>query len=76
MKSLWPAEKAAAFLGVKASTLRTWRWRQQGPRYVRFGKPGGRAFYDPDVVRAWVQQRTYDGTDEEMARLLEFGNKV
>jgi excisionase family DNA binding protein len=30
--------EAAAMLGLKVSTLRAWRHRHSGPRFVRFGR--------------------------------------
>jgi hypothetical protein len=38
-------DEAAAFLGVKASTLHTWRCRHRGPKY---SKLGSRVLYDTD----------------------------
>lgn len=49
--SLLGAKQAAAFLGVSAATLATWRVYRKGPVYVRIGRS---IRYDADALKAWV----------------------
>ncbi len=48
-KKLTP-EEAAAFLGVKSSTLAAWRHKKKGPRY---SKLGSKVMYDQDDLETW-----------------------
>jgi hypothetical protein len=42
----------SALLGVSLQTARTWRWKGEGPRYVRIGARCIR--YEPDAIRAFI----------------------
>lgn len=44
-------------LGVSVETLRDWRYRRMGPRYVRVGR---NVRYDPRDVDAWQRAQTVD----------------
>ncbi len=37
-KGTWKEEPAAAYLGMKVSTLRQWRFLSRGPRYLKIGR--------------------------------------
>lgn len=52
---LLPEADAARELNVKPQTLGAWRYRGQGPVYVRVGKL---IFYTPSALRAYVASRT------------------
>ena len=60
---LLSSRQAAAFLGIKANTLKVWRWRGIGPRFVRLGdRPGARVVYRRADILAWIEDRTFDST--------------
>jgi DNA-binding transcriptional MerR regulator len=59
--------EAARILGMKPQTLRLWRLRGTGPRYVRFGGPTGRAAYSVEELEAFVTERMRRSTSEETA---------
>ena len=42
----------AALLGASLQTVRNWRWRGEGPRFVKLG--GRMVRYRPDDVRAFI----------------------
>lgn len=42
----------AALLGVSLQTVRNWRWKDKGPRYVKVGARCIR--YRPDDVRTFI----------------------
>lgn len=44
-------EEAAAQLRRRPSTLRNWRWRGEGPDYIRYG---GRVHYTMDAITRWL----------------------
>ncbi|MDR2931144.1 MAG: helix-turn-helix domain-containing protein [Propionibacteriaceae bacterium] len=37
--------EAAQRLGITAKTLANWRAKGEGPRFIRYGNPGGRVVY-------------------------------
>lgn len=41
--------EAAAILDAQVQTLRNWRWRRVGPRYLKIGKRLVR-YYKPDLL--------------------------
>ena len=51
---LLPEDEAARELKVKPQTLGAWRFRGQGPAYVKVGKL---VFYRPSDIRAYVASR-------------------
>ena len=57
---------AAKIIGVKPQTLRAWRCRGHGPKYIRLGGPRGRAVYDVDELDRWLIERTFRSTSEEV----------
>lgn len=60
--------EAAAHLRVTIATLRTWRWKGTGPKYVRQGtNPMGRVLYDETDLASYVAAHRYASTSEETA---------
>jgi hypothetical protein len=57
---LVPEKEAAAVLHVKPQTLGAWRYRGQGPVYVKIGKL---VFYRPSDIRAYVASRVVRPTE-------------
>lgn len=47
-------DEAAAALGVKPATLKTWRWRGVGPAFVRVN---GAIRYDPVDIAVYLGER-------------------
>jgi predicted DNA-binding transcriptional regulator AlpA len=47
-------EQAAAFLGVKPTTLATWRHQGRGPRYIKIGRS---CFYFDSDIDAWLNEQ-------------------
>ncbi len=37
-RGTWREEQAAAYLGMKIGTLRNWRFKSVGPRYLKIGR--------------------------------------
>jgi excisionase family DNA binding protein len=52
-RNMTPAE-AGVYVGVPEATLRQWRWRGEGPPYI---KVGGRVQYDKDDLDKWMRSR-------------------
>lgn len=47
--------EVAALLGASLQTVRNWRWRGEGPRFVKLG--GRMVRYRPDDVQAFIEGR-------------------
>jgi hypothetical protein len=62
------ASETAKILGVCRITLARWRGTGQGPRFVRFGGPRGRAMYSTEAIAEWVQDHSAGSTSEEAVR--------
>lgn len=57
-KGLWTTAQAAEYLGVSASTLRSWRKRGKGPAYKQPATGVFRqALYEPEVVELFKLRR-------------------
>jgi Helix-turn-helix domain len=54
-----PPGEAAAELHVEPQTLAAWRYRNQGPAYVKIGKL---IFYRPSDLREYVRGRVVQPT--------------
>ena len=54
---------AAAMLGVTPATLRYWRCKGKGPRFIKLGqsKQAG-VCYDPADIEAWMAARKFAST--------------
>jgi len=51
MYNLLRESEVAAMLGVTVGTMRQWRFRKQGPPFMKIGKM---VRYDVDAVKAWI----------------------
>ena len=50
---------AAEFLRVSVFQLQRWRWKGEGPDYVRVGGPSGRAIrYTGSALNSWIEANT------------------
>jgi predicted DNA-binding transcriptional regulator AlpA len=47
-------EEAAAFLGLKPSTLAAWRHQGRGPRYLKIGRS---CFYLERDIETWLNEQ-------------------
>lgn len=57
LDNLLTEDQVCKKLGIKLSTLRTWRCRGKGPRGIKTGR---RVVYRPDSVQAYLlSQETY-----------------
>ncbi|WP_417490345.1 helix-turn-helix transcriptional regulator [Maricaulis sp.] len=56
---------AADYIGVSDYTLQKWRWRGNGPRFVRIGGPHGRAIrYRKRDLDAYIGQNLVATLDQ------------
>lgn len=63
MTTLLNTEAAASALGISPVTLKIWRCKGKGPRFIKLGSsPRDRVVYDPAVVEAWKAARTFAST--------------
>ena len=55
--------EAAELIGVTPATLRFWRCKGKGPRFIKLGqsKQAG-VCYDPADIEAWKAARKFDST--------------
>jgi hypothetical protein len=70
--SVLSSPEAAKRLGIRPGTLRLWRMTGQGPAYVRYSGPRGRAVYLESAIAEFLQGRSHTSTSEEAA-LIESG---
>jgi len=61
-----PSPEAARQIGLQPHTLRVWRMMGRGPAYTRLGGPRGRVVYDAEGLEAWLRERTFRSTSEEL----------
>lgn len=63
MTTLFNNEAAASALGISPVTLKIWRCKGKGPRFIKLGqsKQAGVA-YDPAEIEAWKAARTFTST--------------
>jgi predicted DNA-binding transcriptional regulator AlpA len=55
--------QTATMLGVTPDTLKKWRCKSRGPKFVKLGdSPQSGVAYDEADVRAFVESRRYDST--------------
>ncbi len=60
------SKQAATLIGVRPQTLRVWRVKGKGPRYVRLGiNPKSRVVYRVQEVNSWMENRSFHSTSEE-----------
>jgi predicted DNA-binding transcriptional regulator AlpA len=57
------SNQAAAMIGITNATLRFWRCKGRGPRFIKLGeaKQAGVAYVESDVL-AWREARTFAST--------------
>lgn len=56
-------EAAAALIGVTPGTLKFWRCKGKGPRYIKLGSsPRAGVAYDPADIETWVAERKFAST--------------
>jgi excisionase family DNA binding protein len=54
VEPLWGVEEVSAFLRIPVPTLYQWRHRHTGPPARKVGR---HLRYDPDRVRAWLEEQ-------------------
>ncbi len=57
MKTYLTSPEAAKILGVSHSTIRSWKFRGQGPPYLQMAGKNSQVFYDPDVIEMYRNMR-------------------
>lgn len=61
-------DQAAALLGVTPGTLKFWRHKGYGPRFIKHGtSKGAKVSYDPADIQAWNDERKFKSTTEYSA---------
>ena len=58
-KILMNEREAADYLGLSAKTLQSWRWRHEGPRWLKVGRL---VKYKPADLEAYLEKR-YAGAE-------------
>ena len=59
----------ARYLGIQPQTLRMWRLRGIGPKYIRLGNSiGARVAYRAEDINAWLAERAVTPSADETAR--------
>lgn len=57
-KQVLTTEEAADYLGFEVSTLKNWRYQDEGPRYIRTGDgPRGGIRYLLEDLNDWLDDR-------------------
>ncbi|SEP49946.1 Helix-turn-helix domain-containing protein [Rhodospirillales bacterium URHD0017] len=60
---LLTSDQAAAILGLQVNTLEIWRFRGQGPRFLKLGtRKQSPVRYKRSDVESWLAQRTFAST--------------
>ena len=54
-------KEAAEYLRISKQTLSNWRFRGEGPDYI---KVGGRVVYASEDVSAWLDEHKYTSTSD------------
>lgn len=63
MTTLLSSADAAAALGISPVTLKIWRCKGKGPRFIKLGNsPRDRVVYDPADIEAWTAARKFAST--------------
>ncbi|NGO67139.1 helix-turn-helix transcriptional regulator [Streptomyces boncukensis] len=61
-QGVWTPAELAGRLGVSVGTLANWRWRGEGPRYVKLGSGrSSRVRYRSEDVAAWEARHAAGG---------------
>lgn len=56
--------EAGKILGIKTSTLQNWRWRGDGPRFVRLGQGKGAIRYRESDLLEFIEAGLRESTSE------------
>lgn len=57
MKKLLTSREVAAMLGIAEITVREWRYKGKGPKFIKLeGTIRGHVRYDPDDVQAYIDK--------------------
>lgn len=57
--------EAAALIGVTPGTLKFWRCKGKGPRYLKLGSsPRAGVAYDPADIEVWKDARKFASTSD------------
>lgn len=68
---------AAARIGVTPGTLKFWRHKGRGPKFIKFTDTDrGTVAYDPADVEAWLEARKFASTSAVSAARIKQGFKV
>ncbi len=62
-QAMMTSPELASFLRVEKQTIRVWRLRGIGPRYVRVGHT--KVLYRRADVEEWLKARTFASTSDE-----------
>lgn len=61
MRELLTTREAARVLKTRPSCLENWRWKGQGPRYIKVGRM---VRYRPEDLASWVEERSRRSTSD------------
>ena len=57
------SEEAAAEIGVSPITLKLWRFKGKGPRFIKLGTAKqAKVVYDPADIATWKREHTFAST--------------
>ena len=60
IEDLWTEHDVAKFLGLSVRTIQQWRYRGDGPRYLKINDAVVR--YRPGVVSEWAEEYVQSNT--------------
>ncbi len=60
--ALLNTQEAAKILTIKPETLEVWRWRGEGPLFIKVGKC---VRYRPEDIEAYLKSKTRKSTTKE-----------
>lgn len=56
-------DEAAALIGITPATLKFWRCKGRGPRFIKYGpSPRAGIAYDPADIQKWLDERKFAST--------------
>ena len=64
MTKLLTEKEVSAEYGVKIKTLQMWRWRRQGPAFIRISSRAVR--YERSEIEAWLDRCRVAPRDENL----------
>lgn len=66
---LLTSEQTAAILGLKPNCLEIWRFRGQGPKFIKLGtKKQSPVRYKRSEVEAWLETNTFASTSDHSVK--------